>query len=921
MLRPTQALAATAAVAVLLSGGAIAFADPGEEHGHDGIPVPAPALPLTPPGITGFGFLDAIDNDGTTNSDLAFYGDTAYVGYYDGFRIVDISDPTNLDMLSDTKCRANQGDVSVFQTRDGRRILLQSIDRPVTAPDCSGVDTPTIAELEGPDGQYTEDPANAMTRNRARFGYEGLRMFDVTDPANPQYLRFYRTACGSHTHTLVPDPRNGMVHAYIASYPSSTNVTPQVDRAVSDELGLTCEAPHQKISIVHIPLKDPEAGTVTQKALSSDSEPYDGDGEPRVEDGVQHGNGPPYIACHDHQAFLARNIMVGACAGDAQYWSIKRRGNPTSADGEPHTHIKREDGTTESFDFIHNAVVTWDAKVVAITDESGGGVEARCDGPNTVRGFTFFYPLVEPGQAVDGFDDLQGRYSIPRPQNPELCVSHNGSVVPTKDGRYLYAQAFYQGGNSLYDFTDPAAPQELGYADLEDDLGKADSWSTYFYNGTVFVNGGLNRRGATANRGFEAYSMDTGARGSPASEVGVVEPADPGGVPGSVGRGWAASRGETSRLTLVPRRAARRRTAGRCGSPARSRRRARQHRDRLVVADELGDRALAEPARHADDRLDDELVGAAAGVGDEVAVDLQVRDGQVLEVEERAEAGAEVVDRQPAAERRSAASAKRRASSIRAIVAVSVISKTSRDGSAPVRVSSRRTSASRSWSSIDAPETFTANVRSRVGRDEPDRLADDPVIDRVDEAKALGDVEERARVGQACRPVRAGAAAARSARRPVAERQDRLAVQLEAVVVQRVADALLPGHLGAPGAGRDVGVDDVAVASVRLGLVHRAVAGDEDVLAGAARGVEGDRADADGDADEAAAERKRVVAHRLHEVGGDGARLVGARASEQQRELVAADAREHVGRAHPPLEHRRHAAQELVAGRSARACR
>jgi hypothetical protein len=509
MLRATPTFAAVLAAAVLITGGAVALADPGEEHGHDGIPVPTPTLPLTPPGFSNLTFLDAADNDGTINSDIAFYGDRAYVGTYDGIRIVDISNPAAMTVLSETKCRANQGDVSIFKTRGGRMILLQSIDRAVTAPDCTGVDTGTTTELEGPDGKFTTDPTNAETRTRSRFGYEGLRMFDVTDPSNVQYLRFYRTACGSHTHTLVPDPRNGMVHAYVASYPLGSQITPQIDRAQSDALGLTCEAPHQKISIVHIPLKDPTAGTVQEKALSSDSEPYEPDGEPRVEHGAQHGNAPAFIACHDHQAFMKRNIMIGSCAGDAQYWSIRDRGNPTSADGEPHTHIKREDGTTESFDFIHNAVATWDGKLVAITDESGGGVEARCDGPNTKRGFTFFYPLVEPGQPVDGFADLKGRYSIPRPQNTELCVSHNGTVLPTTDGRYIYVQAFYQGGQSLYDFTNPAAPQEIGYADLEDALGKADSWSTYWYNGTVFVNGGLNRRGATDNRGFESYAIGT----------------------------------------------------------------------------------------------------------------------------------------------------------------------------------------------------------------------------------------------------------------------------------------------------------------------------------------------------------------------------------------------------------------------------
>ncbi len=130
-----------------------------------------------------------------------------------------------------------------------------------------------MSELEGPDGAYTTDPANARTRSRARFGYEGLRMFDVTDAANPRFLRFFRTACGSHTHTLAPDPRNGAVHAYVASYPLGSGITPQVDREQSDALGLTCKAPHQRISIVHIPLGDPEAGTVEQKALSSDGEP------------------------------------------------------------------------------------------------------------------------------------------------------------------------------------------------------------------------------------------------------------------------------------------------------------------------------------------------------------------------------------------------------------------------------------------------------------------------------------------------------------------------------------------------------------------------------------------------------------------------------------------------------------------------
>jgi hypothetical protein len=491
---------AGATALALIAFAAGAAADPGEEH-QDDIPTPPPSQANFGPGIEGMKLLDVADKDGTINSDIAFYGKRAYVGNYDGFRIFNIKKPKRMVLLSDTRCRANQGDLSVFKARDGHLYLLQSIDRPVTAPDCSGVDTATVME---------DELGHEVTR--ARFGFEGLRLFDVTNPRSPKFLRMYRTECGSHTHTLVPD--SGEVHIYVPSYPLGTHITPQIDRPQSDALGLTCDAPHGKISIVSIPLSDPEAGTVRTKALSSDTELFDPDGP--FDEATGEGHAPAFSACHDHQAFLPRNIMVAACAGDAQYWDISSRGNPTAGDGEPHTHIQREvrvddPATTEderlvSFDFMHNATVTWDGQVAAIVDEAGGGVEARCDGDQTHRGFTYFYPLVEPGTPVDGFSDLLGRYMIPRPQNTDICVSHNGNVLPTRSG-YLQVQAFYQGGNSFLDFTDPANPEELAWSDLETSVGGSDSWSSYWYNDVLYVNGGLNRRGETGNRGFEAFAL------------------------------------------------------------------------------------------------------------------------------------------------------------------------------------------------------------------------------------------------------------------------------------------------------------------------------------------------------------------------------------------------------------------------------
>ena len=152
--------------------------------------------------------------------------------------------------------------------------------------------------------------------------------------------------------------------------------------------------------------------------------------------------------------------------------------------------------------------MTWDGETVAISDESGGGGEARCDGPQSMRGFTYFYPLVRPGADAP---ELQGRYMIPRPQSTQICVSHNGITLPTTDGRHLMVQAFYQGGTSFYDFTDPANAREIGFADPETSIGLTDAWSSYWYNGAVYVNGGLNRRNSPGqtdgNRGLEAYRL------------------------------------------------------------------------------------------------------------------------------------------------------------------------------------------------------------------------------------------------------------------------------------------------------------------------------------------------------------------------------------------------------------------------------
>ena len=147
-------------------------------------------------------------------------------------------------------------------------------------------------------------------------------------------------------------------------------------------------------------------------------------------------------------------------------------------------------------------------------DETGGGVEAWCNGAASQDGFYYFYDVVKPGAPAP---KLRARFTIPRAQTPEICVSHNANVIPIK-GRKLMTAAYYQGGNTVVDFTDLSNVREVGFADLEDATGKADSWSTYWYNGKVIVNGGLNGRGATGNRGVDVFKL-TGSLASVAKSA------------------------------------------------------------------------------------------------------------------------------------------------------------------------------------------------------------------------------------------------------------------------------------------------------------------------------------------------------------------------------------------------------------------
>lgn len=386
------------------------------------------------------------------SSDLAFWSggakgpfrDLAFAGNFDGFRIFDISRPASPRLLSETYCRGNQGDGSVYQARS-RLIYIQSVDRAVITDDCAtAVDTPP--GFVGP-----------------RF--EGLRIFDVTDPLRPVHIASVPTVCGSHTHTTIPDDKHQRLIVYVSSNPGGAG-TP------------FCPQPHAKISIVEIPYAEPEtARLLKEQPLHFDTQPF-----------VFGGSFSFGVACHDITAFLAAKppVAFAACQSEGQLWDISDPANPSTLGA--HTHIRNP-----AIAYWHSGTFTWDGGVLAVSDETANG---RCVGPGDTNGNMWFYGVVAPGTPQA---PLLGHYAPTRPHAGE-CFPHQANVIPTSSG-YIGVSAFWRGGTSVFDFTNPAAAREIAYFEPtgEDGGGSPETWSSYWYNDYIYVSDYV--------RGFEVLQL------------------------------------------------------------------------------------------------------------------------------------------------------------------------------------------------------------------------------------------------------------------------------------------------------------------------------------------------------------------------------------------------------------------------------
>jgi hypothetical protein len=455
---------------------------------------------------------------GVTNSDIAFTGNYAIQGNYNGFQVWDISNPSQPTFVKGYVCPASQSDVSVY-----KHLLFVSGEGMGGRLDCG-----------------TQGVADTVSHERLR----GIRIFDISDIQNPKYVANVQTCRGSHTHSVLVDPKDTQnVFVYVSG---SAPVRP-----AGEMPGCSGASPDEdpnsalfRIEVIKVPLANPEQAAIVSspriftdlvappthgpapddiaeierakargafvvavqgqefvlppqmtapmldsivKARSGSGAPTSADsaalraalpemiarmvGTPPEESG---GPRPGPTQCHDITLFPAIGLAGGACEGYGLLLDISDPVNP-----------RRIAAVSDSnFSYWHSATFNNDGSKILFSDEWGGGGGPKCRASD---------PKEWGADAIFTIENREMKfksyYKLSAPQtSQENCVAHNGSMIPIP-GRDVMVQAWYQGGISVFDFTDPENPTEIAYFDRgpvdATEMRSGGSWSVYWYNGAI----------------------------------------------------------------------------------------------------------------------------------------------------------------------------------------------------------------------------------------------------------------------------------------------------------------------------------------------------------------------------------------------------------------------------------------------------
>lgn len=392
------------------------------------------------------------------NSDLAFQGNRLFMGNFYGINIYDISNPSSPSLLTSMLCPGGQGDVSVY-----KNLMFMSVEMQNGRIDCGEQGFPAVAGAN----------PGAPAANKDRF--RGVRIFDISDIKSPKQVAAIQTCRGSHTHTLVTDPKDAN-NVYI--YVSGTSFVRPAEELAGCSDGPPDKDPNTarfRIEVIKVPVASPQdAKIVNMPRIFGDP----ATGKINVLDNSGSHENPrpePTDQCHDITAYPEIGLAAGACSGNGILLDIRDPANP-----------KRVEAVNDkNYAYWHSASFSNDGSKVVFTDEWGGGMGPRCreNDPDKWGANAIF---TRNGNKLTH----RSYFKLPAAQTEqENCVAHNGSLVPVP-GRDIKVQAWYQGGISIMDFTDPSRPIEIAYFDRgpidPKMLIMGGSWSAYWYNGHIY---------------------------------------------------------------------------------------------------------------------------------------------------------------------------------------------------------------------------------------------------------------------------------------------------------------------------------------------------------------------------------------------------------------------------------------------------
>src|SRR5262245_50091040 len=409
---------------------------------------------------------------GATHSDLAFSVNLVIQGNYNGFDIYDISNPSKPALVQTYLCPASQNDVSVY-----RNLIFMSSEATNSREDCG---------FEG-----VPEPVSKL---RVR----GIRVFDISDIKRPKLVTTVQTCRGSHTHTVVRKAGDdGNVYIYVsgtAGVRSAEEVPGCEDGDIDNP-----NTARFRLEVIKVPLGAPgEAAIVSSPRIFQDlpvapanEERSASDRKDREEamaaakargETPRGGQRPPTPAgpprgpnqCHDITVYSDIGLAGGACAGLGLLLDIS----------DPAKPVRIDEVADANMSFWHSATFNNDGTKLLFSDEWGGGGQPRCRATDKLEwGSDALFSIENKKLKFHSY------YKLPAAQSSlENCVAHNGSLIPIP-GRDVMVQSWYQGGLSVFDWTDIDHPKEIAYFDRGPvDAGRmmmGGTWSAYWYNGVI----------------------------------------------------------------------------------------------------------------------------------------------------------------------------------------------------------------------------------------------------------------------------------------------------------------------------------------------------------------------------------------------------------------------------------------------------